>query len=217
MTDQPHSGSNSGDDNAAGDQAPGGHRPPSDLPPQGSGVPPAQTPQAAPHFQEPHFQEPGYGWQKEQHEQQEQQEQHEQPAAGYGQPDSPYGTAYGVPFGAPGQPPYGAPGQQYGQPGSPYNGYGQPAYYGMPPAPKSLSIASLCCGVATFLGFGFFLLPQIAAVVLGHMALMREPSGRGMAIAGLVLGYVAIALTVLAIALLFLLVAGSARYSGYRA
>ncbi|WP_427005333.1 DUF4190 domain-containing protein [Pseudarthrobacter sp. H2] len=215
MTDQPHSGSNSGDDNAAGDQAPGGHRPPSDLPLQGSGVPAAQAPPAQAPQAAPQFQEPDYG---------RQHEQYEQPAAGYGQPASPYGTAYGVPYGPPGQPPYGGPGEQhgqqygqrYGQPGSPYNGYGQPAYYGMPPAPKGLSIASLCCGVATFLGFGFFLLPQIAAVVLGHMALMREPSGRGMAIAGLVLGYVAIALTVLAIVFLSLLVAGSARYSGYR-
>jgi Domain of unknown function (DUF4190) len=217
MTDQPHSGNNSGDDKAAGDQAPGGHRPPSDLPPQGSGpqgsgVPAAQAPQAAPHFQEPDYgrqheqpHEPAAGW------------QHEQQAAGYGQPAGPYGPAYGVP----GQQGYDAAGHQYGpqygQQGSPYNGYGQPAYYGMPPAPKGLSIASLCCGVAAFLGFGFFLLPQIAAVVLGHMALTREPSGRGMAIAGLVMGYVAIALTVLAIVFFSLLVAGSARYGGYRA
>ena len=67
----------------------------------------------------------------------------------------------------------------------------------MPPEPKGLSIASLCCGIAAFVGLGFFLLPQLAAVILGHMALKREPSGKGMAIAGLVMGYVAIALTVL--------------------
>ncbi len=65
----------------------------------------------------------------------------------------------------------------------------------MPPEPKGLSIASLCCGIAAFMGLGFFLLPQLAAVILGHMALKREPSGKGMAIAGLVLGYVGIALT----------------------
>ena len=47
------------------------------------------------------------------------------------------------------------------------------------------------------MGLGFFLLPQLAAVILGHMALKREPAGKGMAIAGLVMGYVGIALTVL--------------------
>ena len=86
---------------------------------------------------------------------------------------------------------------QYGQPGSPFNAYGQPAYYGVPPEPKGLSIASLCCGIAAFVGLGFFLLPQLAAVILGHLALRREPAGRGMAIAGLVMGYVGIALTLL--------------------
>lgn len=80
--------------------------------------------------------------------------------------------------------------------------YGQPHYYPVPAAPKALSIASLCCGVAAFLGFGFFLLPQLAAVVLGHLALLREPGGRGLAIAGLVLGYVAMAITLLVIIVL---------------
>jgi hypothetical protein len=210
MTDQPQSGSNSGDDRAAEDQAPGeapkGHRPPpSDLPPQGAGPQGSEAPSPQAWPAAPHFQEPDYG------------RQHEGPAAGYGQPASPYGTAYG----APGQQPYGPPdpqyGQQHGPPGSPYNGYGHQAYYGMPSEPKGLSIASLCCGVATMLGFGVFLLPQIAAVVLGHMALKREPGGRGMAIAGLVLGYVGIAFTVLAIVLVALLLAGSANYGGYRA
>jgi hypothetical protein len=67
--------------------------------------------------------------------------------------------------------------------------------------PKALSIASLCCGIAVFVGFGFFILPQVAAVILGHMALQREPAGKGMAIAGLVLGYIGIALTVIVIIL----------------
>jgi len=88
----------------------------------------------------------------------------------------------------------------YGQPAAPYaDAYGQPYYYGVAPAPKGLSIASLCCGVAAFLGFGFFLLPQLAAVILGHLALQREPGGRGLAVAGLVLGYAAIAITLLVV------------------
>ncbi|KRE81884.1 DUF4190 domain-containing protein [Arthrobacter sp. Soil763] len=113
-----------------------------------------------------------------------------------------------------GQQPFGqAPGGYgYGQPAGPHAGpqvpgpyadaYGQPNYYGVPAAPKGLSIASLCCGIAAFMGFGFFLLPQLAAVVLGHLALTREPGGRGLAIAGLVLGYAALAITVLVIVVL---------------
>jgi hypothetical protein len=116
-----------------------------------------------------------------------------------------------------GQQPYGAP-PQYGQPGTPFNAYGQPAYYGVPPEPKGLSIASLCSGIATFLGLGSFLLPQLAAVILGHMALKREPSGKGMAIAGLVLGYVGIALTILVIVLIAVgLAIGGSSYRAYGA
>ncbi|MBD1592650.1 DUF4190 domain-containing protein [Arthrobacter sp. S1_S22] len=101
-----------------------------------------------------------------------------------------------------GQGGYGEPGQYggaYGQPPSPYNQqpspYGQPAgpyapqgYYGMQAEPKTLSIASMVCGIASVI-MGWLLLPQIAAIVTGHMALKREPAGRGMSIAGLVLGY----------------------------
>ena len=144
---------------------------------------------------------------------------------GHGQQSpSPYGPAhrhpgqYPVPGQAgPGYNPYGQAGQQYTVPGpgrAGYNAYGQPGYYGVPAEPKVLSIASLCCGIAALVGFGFFLLPQIAAVILGHMALAREPGGRGLAIAGLVLGYVGIALTILVIVILGI-VFSSARYSGY--
>jgi hypothetical protein len=164
---------------------------------------------------------------------QESGERYRRPSADY-KPTEPYGTpdaaaaqqSFGQqpydqqPYGGQGQPygqQYGGP-VQYGQPGTPFNAYGQPAYYGLPPEPKGLSIASLCCGIAAFIGLGFFLLPQIAAVILGHMALKREPSGRGMAIAGLVLGYVGIALTVLVIVIIALgLAIGSASYGGYRA
>ncbi|MET3810047.1 DUF4190 domain-containing protein [Arthrobacter sp. UYEF3] len=94
----------------------------------------------------------------------------------------------------------GQPLRGYGAPAGPYaDAYGQPDYYGVTAAPKVLSIASLCCGIASLMGFGFFLLPQVAAVVLGHLALNREPGGKGTAIAGLVLGYAAIAITVLVI------------------
>ncbi|WP_457972908.1 DUF4190 domain-containing protein [Arthrobacter sp. D1-17] len=122
-----------------------------------------------------------------------------------------YSQQYSGPYGQ--QPYYG---RQYGQQYNPqYSGpYGQP-YAGMPVQRKSLSIASLCCGIAVYVGFGFILLPQIAAVILGHMALRREPSGRALAIAGLVMGYVGIALTVLALVALAMLfsVAATSSYT----
>jgi len=168
---------------------------------------------------------------------QESGERYRQPGPDYSQPTEPYGTPGGAapqqPFGQQpyGQQPYGQQpdgdqaqqpyGQQYGapvqygQPGSPFNAYGQPAYYGVPPESKGLSIASLCCGIAAFIGLGFFLLPQLAAVILGHMALKREPSGKGMAIAGLVLGYVGIALTLLVFVIIAVgLAIGSSSYRG---
>ena len=157
---------------------------------------------------------------------QESGDQYRPPAPDYSPPTEPYPTPYGTapqqPYGAGGQQqygqqPYGAP-PQYGQPGGPFNAYGQPAYYGLPPEPKGLSIASMCCGIAAFVGLGIFLLPQLAAVILGHLALRREPSGRGMAIAGLVLGYVGIALTILVIVIIALgLAIGSSTRMGYGA
>jgi hypothetical protein len=201
MTDQPRHGN---------EATPEGYGPPSNLPSPESAppVPPAEL----------SFEKPDYG-----------QQSYGAPggAEPYPQATNPYPPAYGAPTQPPyaqpaGQPyaqqPYGAPGQLYGQPGygqpgSPYNAYGQPAYYGLPPERKGLSIASLCCGIAAFVGLGFFILPQIAAVILGHLALMREPSGKGMAIAGLVLGYVGIALTVLVIVIISI-VANSMRSTG---
>ena len=197
MTDQPK---------PEKDGTPEGYQPPSYIPAQESDVPLPQTPPATVEFDQPGYGQQPYGTpgQSGGHDR--------QPAPDYNQPTDPYGTPYGAapqqPFG---QQPYGqqSSGQQYGapvqygQPGSPFNAYGQPSYYGMP-EPKGLSIASMICGIAAFVGLGFFLLPQFAAVILGHMALKREPSGRGMAIAGLVLGYAGIALTVLAIVIIAL-------------
>lgn len=114
-------------------------------------------------------------------------------------PDFPHSPDQRDPFGGQfGGPRYGQQaGTQYGH-GGPYapNPYGQPPgpygqqayYYGMPAEPKTLSIASMVCGIASVI-MGWILLPQIAAIVTGHLALKREPAGRGMSIAGLVLGY----------------------------
>ena len=191
MTDQPTPGK---------DDTPRGEQPPLDTPPYG-------TPRAA--WAAGSSSEPGYG--------QGQDQAYGPDGRQHGAwQDQPYGgQAYGQP--GTGYNAYGQPAQQYAAPGQPapgYNAYGQPSYYGVPAQPKALSIASLCCGTAALVGFGFFLLPQIAAVILGHMALSREPAGRGMAIAGLVLGYVGVAITILVI-VIFGIVISSARYTGY--
>lgn len=152
--------------------SPAGYEPPQFVPPQGPEIP-------AP---------PLYDWSKS-----GDQYGGGQPGAGhpganaYSQPGA--GT-YGQAAGQPGAPyaqqgsPYGPP-SAYAQP----NPYGQPAYYGMPAAePKGLSITSLVCGISSVL-LGWFLIPQLAAIITGHLALGREPSGKGMSITGLVLGY----------------------------
>ncbi|MEE9097697.1 DUF4190 domain-containing protein [Pseudarthrobacter phenanthrenivorans] len=116
-----------------------------------------------------------------------------QPPAGnnqgqYGQPD--YGR------GSYGQGQFGTPQyvqRQYNQPQYSQAQYNQPQYLGQQPyygrpEPKTLSIASMVCGIASVI-MGWLVLPQVAAIITGHLALRREPSGRGMSISGLVLGY----------------------------
>ncbi len=225
MTEQPKQDKN---------ETPEGYQPTLRLPDHQSDVPPEQAPpagqdqgqSATQQFAQPESQQQPSGQQPDTGQQPVVGQQPGQAAPDHGQFSSPYPPIYGQPAApyAAGQPAYGQaaysqPGAQYGQP-SPYaqpgspNAYGQPAYYGAPPAPKTLSIASMCCGIAALVGFGFFLLPQLAAVILGHLALHREPAGRGMAIAGLVMGYVGIAVTILVL-VIFGLVVGTARNSGY--
>ena len=82
--------------------------------------------------------------------------------------------------------------------GSPYAPPLAPAgapSYAVPPPTSGLAIASMVCGI---LGLMTCLLPGIAAVICGHMALkqMADPSlrvgGRGMAVAGLITGYLSV-------------------------
>lgn len=100
---------------------------------------------------------------------------------------------------------------------TPYGTYGAPAYPIAPPRPTSgLAITSLVCGIAGVVLIWAFvpILASIAAVITGHMALKQtknDPSvaGRGMAIAGLILGYAAIAIgafTVISVIISFLFV-----------
>ncbi|HTT52608.1 MAG TPA: DUF1707 and DUF4190 domain-containing protein [Streptosporangiaceae bacterium] len=70
-----------------------------------------------------------------------------------------------------------------------------------PQRTNSLAVAALVCGLCEFLTFG---LTAIPAVVLGHVArgqIRRTgETGGGLALAGLILGWLAVALFVLAVA-----------------
>lgn len=133
-------------------------------------------------------------------------------------PPYPYGDHPQEPAGTPGAP--GAPGEQptqpYGvQPGGP-RGWGQPpqgyypppGYYppqGYAPLPakatNGLAIASLVLGLMWMYWLG-----SILALVLGYVARkqIREQnqSGAGMALAGIVLGWVGVAILLLSIVFL---------------
>lgn len=92
------------------------------------------------------------------------------PPAPYGQqPDAPRVPDYGT---------YGGP------------GYAQPYFTPGPPETKGLSIAALVCGIVSLVSLGMFFIPQVLAIVFGHLALRRERGGRPMALTGLIMGYV---------------------------
>lgn len=98
-------------------------------------------------------------------------------------------------------PGYGAPAAQP-SPQVGYPAYGTPSYpvYAAPRPTSGLAVASLVCGLAGFL-LSWLVVPalaSIAAVICGHMALKQTKTnpalgGRGMAFAGLILGYVGVA------------------------
>lgn len=133
---------------------------------------------------------------------------------------APSGPAYGAPApsadapasGAPAAPEYAAPAAPaYGAPAAPAYGaptYGQP--YGAAPfaavRTNTLSIISLVASIAGFL----LILPiigPIAGVITGHISLAQikrtGEKGRGMALAGTIVGWVSIALIVLFVIILF--------------
>ena len=92
-----------------------------------------------------------------------------------------------------------------------------PPGYGYPPAPQrstnGLAIASMVLGIVWVYWVG-----SVLAVIFGHIALAqtkRNPyqSGRGMAIAGVVLGYIGLA-TLLAAILLFSVSFSASVHSG---
>jgi len=131
----------------------------------------------------------------------------EQPG-GYGQQPGGYGQqpgGYGQPGAYPQPGPYPQPGA-YPQPG----GYPQPGYQGMPTwtggagypstPTNGLAIAALICGVAQVMAGP---LTGIPAIILGHVARSRirqtGEQGDGLALAGLILGYVGLVLTIIVV------------------
>ncbi len=159
--------------------------------PFGSSPPPAAAPDGTP----PPGHQPPYG------------------TGPYGPTPGGAAPPYGAPYG--GAPPYGAP---YGGP-APYGAYpyGVPVY--VPPPPKvpteGLAIASLVTSIAGLVLAGSCLFPVLACpvgAILGHVAMRRidesGKQGRGMALAGAIVGWVGTALLVLGI-LFFVIVAAT--------
>jgi Domain of unknown function (DUF4190) len=100
------------------------------------------------------------------------------------------------------------PGQQYYGPQPPYPAY-QQSYSPYPPAPPTngLAIAALVCGVGGFvIGLSF-----IPAIICGHLARAQirrtGEQGAGLALAGLILGYVGSALFIALIGLFIVIAA----------
>lgn len=126
--------------------------------------------------------------------------------------------AYAAPApGYPGQAP--APG--YAAPPAPgYGAYPAAGQAYAPAAPtNTLAVVSMIAGIA-----GIVILPiiaSIAAIITGHMALSKLKTsgeqGRGMAMAGLIMGYVGVAFGVLFVILMFaLFLPWLASIPGYR-
>ncbi|MDQ1561736.1 MAG: hypothetical protein QOE85_1077 [Actinomycetota bacterium] len=131
------------------------------------------------------------------------------PPPGYYNPPAPP-SQIAPPQYAPAQPPAGPtygnyPASQYpsqypGQyPGQYPNQY---ATYAAPAQPSGLAIASMILGIvgvlfSFFYGFGLF--PAIAAIITGHIARKKQPHAHGFWLAGLITGYIALGLSLLAI------------------
>ncbi|MFT4219529.1 MAG: DUF4190 domain-containing protein [Microbacterium sp.] len=133
--------------------------------------------------------------------------------------------AYGAP---PAAPAYGAPEAAAAYGSAPAYGAAPayptaPGYAGYPTAPKTntLAIVSLVSSLA-----GLFVVPvigQIVGIITGHMSLSRlktsGENGRGLALAGTIIGWVGLVLAIIGIILVISFIAWAAqngeRYSTY--
>lgn len=131
-------------------------------------------------------------------------------------PTSPYGTAPTTPYGAPAAP-YGG---QYGAPSAPAAPYGY-GRYAPPRRTNGLAVASM---VLSILGF-IWILPlvgSLAGAIMGHLSLGQikrtGEGGRGMALAGVIVGWAGLALLVLGVLFfVFAFAIGSQHRYGYGA
>jgi hypothetical protein len=121
----------------------------------------------------------------------------------YGAPPQPYGTP-AQPYGAAPQQPYGAPQQPYGA-APQYSA--APGYSGYPAGPKynAMAIVSFVSSLV-----GLFIIPvvgQIVGIITGHISLSQlktsGENGRGLALAGTIIGWVSLGLAVVGIILFF--------------
>lgn len=132
-----------------------------------------------------------------------------QPNQGYGPQNSPYGQPQGAPYG-PQNNPYGQqPNNQYGpqnfyQNGNPYGApYMQDPYQQQPPLEGSigLSVASMVLGICAILCSCCFypvaFLLALVGLILGAVAIKKGPAGKGMAITGLILSIISVAIAAL--------------------
>lgn len=156
--------------------------PPTAPPPAPPVAPAAAYPPVYPPAYDPTaYSQPGYGQPEPPPSPDQPAPPYSQPQPAYGQPPSPYGQA-GYGQAGYGQQPYGQPG--YGQPG-----YGQPMYVPAVPT-NAMAIAALVCSLAGLLT----LISAPVGAILGHVARrqIREKGeqGDGMALAGIIVGWV---------------------------
>lgn len=127
-------------------------------------------------------------------------------APAYPSAPQPYSGSAVQPYGGAAPQPYGATSPGY--PAAPPQGGAYPAYaapsYAAPRPTSGLATTSLICGIAGVVLFWAVipLIASIVAVITGHMALRQTKAnpalgGRGMAIAGLIMGYVMIGFLVI--------------------